>query len=133
MCSLIYTLALMIGVTSTHLFCQGFEHSGVPVARVEQKKSSQKKICFHQSSYFLRITQGKVICNFITLYLGNIPLVNFINEQKEQGGILLYQGEICAYFSPITCKATVVILCVECRIFGQCQREILVLDKTSGS
>lgn len=28
---------------------------------------------FHQSSYFLGITQGKVICNFTTLFLGNVP------------------------------------------------------------
>lgn len=94
---------------------------------------TKKKISFHQSSYFLGITQGKVICNCTTLCLGSIPLVNFINQQKEHGGIFLYQEEICVYFSPKLLKGTVAVLCMECRIFGQCQHEILLLDKTSGS
>lgn len=53
-------------------------------------------------------------------------LVNFISQQKEQAGIFLYLEEI------FKCKRTVVLLFMECRIFGQCQHEILLLDKTSG-
>lgn len=34
---------------------------------------NKKRIGFHQSSCFPGITQGKVICNFTTLYLGSIP------------------------------------------------------------
>lgn len=102
-------------------------------ASIEQKTSFPKKVLFHQSSYFLGMHQGKIICKCITLYPGNIPLVNFYQPAKRACWYLLCREEICAYFPPKICKGTVVVFCMRCGIFGQCQHEILLLDKTSGN
>lgn len=71
-------------------------------SRTKDIFTKKKKIGFHQSSCFPGITQGKVICNFTTLYLGSIsppPPVNFLHQQKRKVWCLLHREEICASIS----------------------------------
>lgn len=109
-------------------FYKELEHSGV-------QEKIHKHTSFHRSSSSEEL-QAKSFC----------ILLLCVREKEKKKALLIFPGSktnrmvslvpgrsMCLLLPVNDVRGQGLVLCMECGIFGQCQHEILLLDKTSGS